>query len=57
MEIIKNKKKLFTFSLKEDVVKAFKKQSYEISESMSSRIEEFMKKELKKGENNEENRI
>ena len=48
--MVKKKRKLFTFSLKEDVVKEFKKQSYEISESMSSRIEEFMKKELRKGE-------
>lgn len=49
MKIVKTKRKRFTFSLKEDVVKKFQKQSYDMSMSMSSRIEDFMKKELIKG--------
>ena len=47
-KIVKKRRERFTFALKRNIVEEFKKQSYEISKSMSSRIEEFMENELKK---------
>ena len=49
MKLVKEKKQVYTFCANPKIVNEFKKQSYEQSESMSSRIETFMKKENKKG--------
>ena len=48
MKKVKDKKKIYTYCARQEIVEKFKKQSEEISMSVSERIEQFMKKEINK---------
>lgn len=50
---VKTKRMQFAICTYRDLVEKFKKQSYEMNESMSRRIENFIISELKKGEKND----